>query len=140
MRERARKKGKVFCSQRPTILPFLWCFLKPAVESGCGLDQNYIVEDELRFFFFQLSQRLATIRASAYSCSETKLFSFVPLITIEHLFVLHCQTFCTFLSLYIFMQKRSVSHNTFSALSACIKWPRNPRRKKICCLLKKSKF
>lgn len=27
-------------------------FLKPAVESGCGLDQNYIVEDELPPFFF----------------------------------------------------------------------------------------
>lgn len=26
-------------------------FLKPAVESGCGLDQNYIVEDELPPFF-----------------------------------------------------------------------------------------
>lgn len=99
------RKGKWFCSQRPTVLPFLGLFLKPAVESGCGLDQNYIVEDELGIFFPQLSQRLATIRSSAYSCSETKLFSFVSHITIEHLFVLHCQAFCTLLSLYVFIQK-----------------------------------
>lgn len=87
MRERARKKGKPFLLSATNNFAFSRVFLKPAVESGCGLDQNYIVEDELRFFF-QLSQRLASIRASAYSCSETKLFSFVPLITIEHLFVL----------------------------------------------------
>lgn len=88
MRECARKKGKPFLLSATNNFAFSRVFLKPAVESGCGLDQNYIVEDELRFFFFQLSQRLASIRASAYSCSETKLFSFVPLITIEHLFVL----------------------------------------------------
>lgn len=51
-------------------------FLKPAVESGCGLDQNYIVEDELQPFFFQLFQSFATISASSHSCSETKLFAF----------------------------------------------------------------
>lgn len=89
MRECARKKGKPFLLSATNNFAFSRVFLKPAVESGCGLDQNYIVEDELRFFFFfQLSQRLASIRASAYSCSETKLFSFVPLITIEHLFAL----------------------------------------------------
>lgn len=42
-----KERGVYSCSQQPTILPFLWCFLKPAVESSCVLDQNYIVEDEL---------------------------------------------------------------------------------------------
>ena len=95
------RKGLCFLLSATNSFVFSLLFLKPAVESGCGLDQNYILEDELGFFFFQLSQRLATIRASAYSCSETKLFSFVLLVTIELLFVLHCQTFCTFLPLYI---------------------------------------
>lgn len=52
MRERARKKGKVFLLAVTNNFAFSMVFLKPAVESGCGLDQNYIVEDELRAFFF----------------------------------------------------------------------------------------
>lgn len=115
MRERARKKGIVFLLSATNGFAFSLLFLKPAVESGCGLDQNYIVEDELLFFFFQLSQSLATISASAHSCSETKLFSFVPLITIEGLFVLHCQTFCTF-GLCTFLFRNDLFHITHSLL------------------------
>lgn len=51
MRERARKKGKPFLLSATNNFAFSLVFLKPAVESGCGLDQNYIVEDELRVFF-----------------------------------------------------------------------------------------
>lgn len=51
MRERARKKGKPFLLSATNNFAFSLVFLKPAVESGCGLDQNYIVEDELRGFF-----------------------------------------------------------------------------------------
>ena len=51
MRERARKKGKVFLLSATNNFAFSLVFLKPAVESGYGLDQNYIVEDELRVFF-----------------------------------------------------------------------------------------
>lgn len=52
MRERARKKGIVFLLSATNNFAFSLLFLKPAVESDCGLDQNYIVEDELLFFFF----------------------------------------------------------------------------------------
>ena len=51
MREHARKKGEAFLLSATNNFAFSRVFLKPAVESGCGLDQNYIVEDELSFFF-----------------------------------------------------------------------------------------
>lgn len=52
MRKCVKKKGRVFllCATNNFAFFFCWVFLKPAVESGCGLDQNYIVEDELRAF------------------------------------------------------------------------------------------
>lgn len=51
MRERAKKKGLVFLLSATNSFAFSPLFLKPAAESSCGLDQNYIVEDELLFFF-----------------------------------------------------------------------------------------
>lgn len=52
-RERARKKGNVFFLLSATnSFAFSFLFLKPAGKSGCGLDHNYIVEDEFHYFFF----------------------------------------------------------------------------------------
>lgn len=58
MRERARKKGIVFLLLATNSFAFSLLFLKPAVESGCGLDQNYIVEDELLLLFFSIIPEL----------------------------------------------------------------------------------
>lgn len=49
MRERVTKKGNVFLLSATNNFAFFF-FLR-AVESGFGLDQNYIVEDELEFSF-----------------------------------------------------------------------------------------
>lgn len=96
------KKEKVFLLSANNSFCFFLGVLKPAVESSFGLDHNYIEEDEIRLFFLQLSQRLATIRSSSSSCRETKLFSFVLFISIENLFVLHCEVFL-FLLLSLFV-------------------------------------
>lgn len=112
MREHTRKKRFFFLLSATNNFAFSWVFLKPAEESGCGLDQNYTAEDEL-VFFFQLSQRLASIRASAYSCSETKVFGFVPLNNTQPLFVFLMSFFFLNLSSnYLFILE--YSFNTFA--------------------------
>lgn len=131
MRECAGKKGIVFLLSATNSFAFSLLFLKPAVESGCGLDQNYIVEDELLFFssfFFNYPRdwpplehqptpavRLNSLVLLPSSPQSTCLFCIVKLFA----------HFCLCALLF-----RSDPFHTFSALSAGIKWPTIPSRNK----------
>lgn len=50
-----KRKGDVLLLSATNNFAFFLVFLKPAVVSSCGLDQNYIVEDELSAFSFFFS-------------------------------------------------------------------------------------
>lgn len=126
-----KERDHVFCSQQPTVLPFLCYFWSLQGYLAVALITITLWKMNFIFFFFQLSLSLAAINASAHSFCETKLLVLFPSSSSRvGLFVLYCQTFA-FLSLYVFIHKWSVSQNTVSDLTAFIKWPSIPSNAKI---------
>lgn len=108
-------------------------FLKPAVESGCGLDQNYIVEDELPpffpFFFFNYSEAWPPLAHQATPAVRLNslLFNPLPQSLLEGLFVLRrlnfsCRFFFVCFSMFLF-QCDPYKLDLFCQLEAYVKWP-----------------